>query len=217
MSSRSSRSIGRLLTHTSKLLLRIYGPQVEHLIDRENEIQLLRRLCRKNIGPRLLGLFRNGRFEEYLHAQPLKPKDLRTPEVSKQIAKRMRELHDGIELLQEERDAGPFMWRNWDKWFNRCERIVTHLDRQVLHENKSLVSNAKPAQHLLVLGVEWRVFKETVARYRRWVEEQYNGPEGVKAELLFAHNDVRMRLISHQCLPSMTDFASRRNTATFCD
>ncbi|OBT52549.1 hypothetical protein VE04_07752, partial [Pseudogymnoascus sp. 24MN13] len=46
----------------------------------------------------------------------LTPKDLRDPETSKQIAKRMRELHDGIELLETERDEGPFVWRNWDKW-----------------------------------------------------------------------------------------------------
>lgn len=41
----------------SKVLLRIYGPQVEHLIDREIELGVLRRLARKKIGPRLLGTF----------------------------------------------------------------------------------------------------------------------------------------------------------------
>jgi choline kinase len=88
-------------------LLRIYGPQVEHLIDREYELQTLRRLRRKNIGPSVLGTFNNGRFEEFLHAQPLTPWDLHIPETSTQIAKRMRELHDGIELLEDERKGGP--------------------------------------------------------------------------------------------------------------
>ena len=42
-----------------KLLLRIYGPQVEHLIDRESELAILKRLARKRIGPRMLGTFAN--------------------------------------------------------------------------------------------------------------------------------------------------------------
>ncbi len=46
-----------------KVLLRVYGPQVEHLIDRRTSWGVLRRLARKKIGPRLLGTFTNGRFE----------------------------------------------------------------------------------------------------------------------------------------------------------
>lgn len=69
-----------------KLLLRIYGPQVEHLIDRESELSILRRLAKKSIGPRLLGTFKNGRFEEFLYAHTLTPEDMRIPDTSKQIA-----------------------------------------------------------------------------------------------------------------------------------
>ena len=106
-----------------KLLLRIYGPNVDHLIDREKELAILRRLARKKIGPCLLGTFANGRFEEYLNAAPLTPEDLRCPDTSRQIAKRMRELHDGIELQEQERDDGPFVWQNWDKWLDRLGKI----------------------------------------------------------------------------------------------
>jgi choline kinase len=95
-----------------KLLLRIYGPQVEHLIDRENELEILKRLSRKRIGPRMLGTFRNGRFEEYFNATTLKFEDLRVKDTSKQIAKRMRELHEGIDLLDQEIEDGPFVWSN---------------------------------------------------------------------------------------------------------
>ncbi len=110
-----------------QLLLRIYGPQVEHLIDRDDELAILRRLAKKKIGPRLLGTFHNGRFEEFLHARTLEAGDLRIPETSKQIAKRMRELHDGIELLDKERAAGPAIFLNWDKWVDRCEEVISWL------------------------------------------------------------------------------------------
>ncbi|KAL8759260.1 MAG: hypothetical protein Q9199_000873 [Rusavskia elegans] len=177
----------------AKLLLRIYGPQVEHLIDRDNELQILRRLARKRIGPRLLGTFTNGRFEEFFNAVTLTAKDLRNPETSKQIAKRMRELHEGIELLQEERDAGPFVWRNWDSWVGRCADVISWLDEKMIAGRQGTGGTAANAwkQRGLVCGVEWPVFRKTVERYRRWLEEQYGGSDAVRDTLVFAHNDTQ--------------------------
>jgi choline kinase len=175
-----------------KLLLRIYGPQVEHLIDREAELSILRRLAKKKIGPRLLGTFTNGRFEEFLYAHTLTPEDLRVPETSKQIAKRMRELHDGIELLEEERDSGPFVWVNWDKWVDRCEQVITWLDKQILSQDQEqAISKARPWQSRgLVCGVEWPLFRKTVDKYRKYIVETHGGRKGIKERLVFAHNDV---------------------------
>lgn len=180
------------LNSSRKLLLRIYGPQVEHLIDRESELQILRRLARKRIGPRLLGTFLNGRFEEFFHARTLTAHDLRIPETSKQIAKRMRELHEGIELLEEEREAGPFVWRNWDKWVDRCEEVITWLDNQILSGTTSSASARTEAwkQRGLICGVEWSGFRQMVNRYRAWLDEQYGGTERLRQQLVFAHNDV---------------------------
>lgn len=166
-----------------RLLLRIYGPQVEHLIDREAELEILKRLARKKIGPRLLGTFTNGRFEEYLHALPLTPKELRTPTVSEQIAKRMRELHDGIELLDTEREEGPFLWLNWDKWLQRVEEVVQWLDARV--------ASASDAEQGYVCGTRWELFRSTVDKYRAWLQEQSGGPDHLRDELVFAHNDTQ--------------------------
>lgn len=181
----------------SKLLLRIYGPQVEHLIDREAELQILRRLARKRIGPRLLGTFVNGRFEEFFNAQTLTFDDLRVPETSKQIAKRMRELHDGIELLRSEREGGPFVWRNWDKWVDRCEQIITWLDRQVKKHNGDPSEYRSPGsrQRGFVCAVEWPVFRQMIARYRKWLVDRYEGLQNINQRLVFAHNDVSV--LSH--------------------
>jgi choline kinase len=170
-----------------KLLLRIYGPQVEHLIDRENELEILKRLSRKRIGPRMLGTFRNGRFEEYFNATTLKFEDLRVKDTSKQIAKRMRELHEGIDLLDREIEEGPFVWRNWDKWVDRCEEVITYLDGEILSKR-----NGKEAwrERGLICGVEWKVFKGAVDKYRKWLDEYYKKKGGVESRLVFAHNDV---------------------------
>ncbi len=173
-------------------MLRIYGPQVEHLIDRESELQILSRLARKRIGPCLLGTFQNGRFEEFLNAKALTASELRIPETSLQIAKRMRELHEGIDLLNDERKAGPFVWQNWDKWVGRCEQIVPWLDQQFIENtrNPNQAGSAKWKTRGFVCGVEWSIFRKTVEKYRTWLEKQYGGIDKINQRMVFAHNDV---------------------------
>ena len=174
---------------------------MEHLIDRENELGILRRLARKRIGPRLLGTFSNGRFEQFFQARTLTADDIRAPETSKQIAKRMRELHEGVELLAHERSAGPFAWQNWDKWIGRCDEVGSWLDDQILSEKAHRGASTSEAWRSrgFVCGVEWPMFRKTVEKYRVWLERQYGGPGGIRDELVFAHNDV--------CIHSMDNHA----------
>lgn len=208
-------AVSSILTSNRKLLLRIYGPQVEHLIDRENELQILRRLARKKIGPRLLGTFLNGRFEEFFYARTLTAHDLRIPETSKQIAKRMRELHDGVELLEDEREAGAFVWRNWDKWVERCEEVTSWIEGQVLPGEQGVNGSRNQLlnQRGPICGVQWSVFRQTVERYRQWLDAQYGGTAGIRQHLVFAHNDV-----SHACpLREQIHLTSiRPNMAIYC-
>lgn len=180
--------LNRGLTEYRKLLLRIYGPQVEHLIDREGELQILRRLGRKNIGPRVLGTFNNGRFEEYFNAHPLTPRELRIPETSRQIAKRMRELHDGVELLEHERQAGPFVFRNWDKWVDRCEQVISWLDGEILSGRTDRPESWR--KRGFVCGVPWATFRKAVENYRIWLADHLGGMKEINRQLVFAHNDV---------------------------
>lgn len=175
-----------------KLLLRIYGPNVEHLIDRDNELQILKRLARKRIGPRLLGTFTNGRFEQYFNAAPLTPEEMREPGTSKQIAKRMRELHHGVDLLEVEKDEGPTVFKNWDNWVDNAERRSLYMDQQVLSQKSG--ASAKPDEswdkYGFVCGTEWPKFKAMVDRYRKFLVESYGGAKAMREKLVFAHNDV---------------------------
>jgi choline kinase len=176
----------------AKLLLRVYGPQAEHLIDRDSELQILRRLARKRIGPRMLGTFTNGRFEQFFYATTLTAEDLRVPDTSKQIAKRMRELHDGIELLEEELNGGPAVFLNWDKWVDRCEKVISWLDKQVKDaENGKCKVPSRYTKQGLICGVEWPKFRAAVEKYRKLLYETYGGKRGVRQQLVFAHNDTQ--------------------------
>lgn len=139
----------------------------------------------------MLGTFTNGRFEEFFHARTLKPQDLRDADTSRQIAKRMRELHEGIELLDEERDAGPFVWRNWDSWLDRSEKIVMFIDDQITSKHSADDANTRMYKKRgYVCGTDWQLFKRTVERYRAWLDEQYGGADRLREQLVFAHNDV---------------------------
>ncbi|KAF9885927.1 hypothetical protein FE257_012217 [Aspergillus nanangensis] len=175
-----------------KLLLRIYGPQVDHLIDRENELQILGRLGRKNIGPRVLGTFINGRFEEFFEARPLTAKDLRDPGTMKQIAKRMRELHEGIELLEEEREGGPIVFKNWEKWVDRCEQVTNWLDKEIQSKHNETKATSEPWRRRgFVCGVPWPTFRKAVENYLKWLVATYGGMPEIKRQLVFAHNDTQ--------------------------
>ena len=50
---------------SKKVLLRVYGTGVEEFIEREHELVWMSRLSDMNVGPKLLGVFANGRFEEF--------------------------------------------------------------------------------------------------------------------------------------------------------
>ncbi|KAJ2974709.1 hypothetical protein NUW58_g8569 [Xylaria curta] len=177
----------------AKLLLRVYGPQVEHIIDRENELMVLRRLARKKIGPRLLGTFANGRFEQYLNAVTLTAEDLKDPDTSKQIAKRMRELHDGMELLEEEKDGGPAVLKNIDHWLGRVSKAAYFLDATLLEERLGRVTDTVKTwkDYGFVCGTDWPTFKAMFDRYRQYVFDRYGGENVVREHLVFCHNDTQ--------------------------
>ncbi|GAB0134803.1 hypothetical protein EsDP_00003159 [Epichloe bromicola] len=177
-----------------KVLLRVYGPQVEHLIDRENELKVLQRLARKKIGPRLLGTFKNGRFEQFFNAITLTPAHLREPDTTKSIAKRMRELHDGIDLLPSEREGGPNVWKNWDQWLANVAKITTFLDQQ--YERDQNAPKSDSVVHAwkangYVCGVPWDQFMRMVVKYRTHLENCYKTKKTIKERLIFAHNDTQ--------------------------
>jgi choline kinase len=182
----------------AKILLRIYGPQVEHLIDRENELSVLQRLARKKIGPRLLGTFKNGRFEQYFESITLTPADLRDADMSRSIAKRMRELHDGIDLLPHEREGGPATWKSWDQWLDNVERIANYLDKEYEKEVQGQNGRRDSVVHAwksrgYVCGTPWPQFRDMMTKYRVHLNSFYKGGQReVKDSLVFAHSDVSL-------------------------
>lgn len=97
----------------------------------------------------------------------------------------MRELHEGIDLLPDERHNDPFVWHNIDKWMQRCSQIVSWVDTEANKTNPD-----KSKQRPFVCGTEWSKFQEIVDKYRKWLYDQYGGSKKLRQQLVFAHNDV---------------------------
>jgi len=183
-----------------KLLLRLYGAHVEALIDRTHELAMLKRLSRHNIGPLLLGTFTNGRFEQWLDSHTLQRGEMRDPNLSCSIARRMRELHDGVKLSHSEKHSVPTVFQMLDKWLPRAREIIAHRRRKgtgrLSDSNLPSLGSAKGIdQHNgwssgdLILAQKWQMFELALGRYRLFMEEQYP-PQVLKHSLAFCHNDV---------------------------
>lgn len=160
------------------LLLRVYGPNNDSIIDRDYELEVLARLSVRNIGPSLYGCFENGRFEQFLeNAQTLSKDDIRDWKTSQRIARRMKELHKGVPLLKFEREGGPACWAKINQWINRIET-----------RGREWVKDDDNIRHTLLCN-NWSEFKTVVEQYCNWLYGQ--GSSNVKKSLVFCHNDAQ--------------------------
>jgi choline kinase len=135
-----------------------------------------------------LGTFLNGRFEEFFASRTLTKEDIRFPETSQHIAMRLKELHAGIDLLPSEREQGPIVWKNWEKWTQRCRDVIASLPTTV----------KSPC------GTPFEIFETYVGKYRDFLERRYSGEEGLRNELVFGHNDAQYGNILRLENPSLS-------------
>lgn len=160
------------------LLLRVYGKNVDLLIDRESELQILIKLSAKRIGPKLLGIFSNGRFEQFLEGfTTLGKTEIRDPVISQMLARRMKDLHYQIQLdVRDKALEYPVAWVQIIKWMTLFEReLKNSYDKQLL-ESTILMS--------------WEQFRELVFSYREWLFSKYDRTD-LSSNYRFCHNDTQ--------------------------
>lgn len=109
-----------------KYLLRVYGAGVDEFLSREKELYWLSQLTALGFGPRLYGIFGNGRLEEFLESTTLTRDDMRKPVTSKHIARRLCELHSLVSYYRpygsEKEAETPELWSNIDSWMALVQR-----------------------------------------------------------------------------------------------
>lgn len=155
-----------------RLLLRIFGPMSDGLIDRAKESATLRRLGKHGIGPRLIATFANGRFEQWLDCAALSREEMRSAELSSQIAWRMREFHDAVPLHESEIKSLPLVWQMWYNW------LPTAKNNSILYTS-----------HMLLHKGMFDLFVRYVERYRDWLDDRF-APKVLADTMALCHNDV---------------------------
>ncbi|KFH65020.1 hypothetical protein MVEG_08501 [Podila verticillata NRRL 6337] len=114
-------------THPNKVLLRVYGTGLESLFSRVNELHWLQKLSTVDIGPSLLGIFKNGRIEQYVESTTLSKEDLRDPRTSRHIAHRMCELHNIVNVFPPPEGAIPQSQENIAKWIPLARAAISKI------------------------------------------------------------------------------------------
>ncbi|KAJ2233663.1 hypothetical protein IWW45_004010 [Coemansia sp. RSA 485] len=178
----------------AKYLLRVYGTGVDEFLLRDKELYWLSQLTSLGFGPRLYGIFGNGRLEEFLESTTLTKDDIRDPSTSKHIARRMCELHSlvsyyrpfnngsdvtssraSVSSLAQGVDLSgyPELWSNVDSWMaltqKKWSRIV-----QVCANNP---------QCMEILN-NWSKVEQAVDKMRRAIEVS-------GSPVVFAHDDLQ--------------------------
>jgi len=171
-----------------KVLLRIYGPSSSILINRPKELYTLYKLSSiYRIGPRVFGTFGNGRIEEFFDSRALTEQDMRDPQTSRWIGRRMSELHsvDIGEVLmvdeQWEAKKGIAARQNFERWLPIARDVLQSLEKRRLpkdHPWYEVVQNVDIDR----LEDEWKA-------YMVWVEK-FEAEHG-ESERVFAHNDAQ--------------------------
>lgn len=194
------KNLGLHTIHFPSLLLRIYGPNVESLIDREYELRILVRLSKQNIGPKLFGCFNNGRIEQFLdNATTLTRKDIHDQKTSARIARRMKELHSGIKLSKSEKEQGPTVWKIIDKWISHIDELIT--------QNKLELNDKE------IFRTSFKDFKKYVYKYKEWIYSRYESSESLNNSLVFCHNDTQYgNLLFTSPIIPFTPSSSNQNT-----
>ncbi|KAG0257026.1 hypothetical protein BG011_004211 [Mortierella polycephala] len=155
-----------------KVLLRVYGIGLEALFSRSNELHWLHNLSTMDIGPSLLGIFKNGRFEQYVESTTLTKEDIRNPRTSRHIAHRMCELHNIVNVFPPPEGTIPQTQVNIAKWIPLAQQAI------------EMICVKDPAKKAIMDEFDFeKLLKE--------IDEVHKELMTVHSPLVFAHNDTQ--------------------------
>ncbi|KAF4658553.1 hypothetical protein FOL47_007914 [Perkinsus chesapeaki] len=159
-------------------LVRVFGEAGSSIIDRDNENKVFNDLSSIGFGPALLGIFRNGRIEEFFsHLRPLEPLEMVTEKWIPSIAKHLRYMHSlSPKSAAEIADGG----KSIDLW----KRISSYVEK-----GRELV-RASPGDE----ETDFTEMLDSIEKQAHWLEGTIRTREkGIGSPLdkvVFCHNDL---------------------------
>ncbi|CAJ0913803.1 8241_t:CDS:2, partial [Entrophospora sp. SA101] len=126
-----------------------------------------------NIGPQLLLIFNNGRFEQFFESVTLTNKDIRNEEISRKIAAYMFKLHNIVTIFPPDNieTIVPEVWSNIDKWFQLSWDIVNS-------------DSFDPSNNIHIKKLDLGLLKTEI-------EELKSKLQMIGSPIVFSHNDCQ--------------------------
>ncbi|KAF9550810.1 hypothetical protein EC957_011357 [Mortierella hygrophila] len=155
-----------------KILLRVYGNGLDALFSREKELHWLENLSTMDIGPSLLGIFKNGRFEQYVESTTLTKDDIRNPRTSRHIAHRMCELHNIVNVFPPPEGTIPQSQENIARWIPLAKDAIEKICAR------------DPSKRAVIDDFD---FDKLITE----IEEVHRELMAVHSPIVFAHNDAQ--------------------------
>lgn len=179
----------------------MYGDASTTFISRPSELRILHLLSsRYALGPKIHGTFTNGRLEEYFPSRALTANDLRDPETSRSIGRRMAELHSVDLDVLDPLESGatgrePTVLQSIKEWMGPARRMYGRLKR--LDDEGALVGLLAGWVQAFDLA---RLEKE-IAAYNDWLRQYERDGEAGKAwRMVFCREHPLAA--THSCQPA---------------
>ncbi|KAJ2552890.1 hypothetical protein EV175_003141 [Coemansia sp. RSA 1933] len=169
----------------AKYIVRVYGKGSEELLCREKELYWLSQLSPLGIGPKMHGIFGNGRIEEYLESTMLNNDNVLHASTSRNVARRMCELHTLVSYFRPHGSGIPgdrgaeFLNGKAELW-NKVDTGMQMIQDKWYAIRHKASSNAQCVELL----DNWHKVEETVQKFRALVHQ-------MRSPLVFTHNDLR--------------------------
>ncbi|KAI6079941.1 Choline/ethanolamine kinase [Aix galericulata] len=162
-----------------QVLLRVYGAILQGVDSLVLESVMFAILAERALGPRLYGVFPQGRLEQYIPSRRLRTEDLRDPDISREIAVKMSRFHGMVMPFNKE-----------PKWLFGTMEYLKQISELTFSEEGQLKKLNQLKSYNL--QQEMRSLRELL--------------EATPSPVVFCHNDVQegniLLLAGHEASPS---------------
>lgn len=167
--------------------VRVYGEGSERFVEREREMRAMEMLHDHGFGPKLLGIFGNGRIESFLPMRCLSSAEMAQPFVAQHIAVRLAAFHRSLELSYQVVSQPETPFGRIKKWLD----VVEHFDF-----SDDQMKNAT------FCTFDFDMLKREVITVEA-AAKQFNSP------IVFSHNDLLSGNIMVPCSPGVLDSSTQ--------
>mmetsp|Transcript_36037 Transcript_36037/g.102033 ORF Transcript_36037/g.102033 Transcript_36037/m.102033 type:complete len:356 (-) Transcript_36037:154-1221(-) len=102
------------------VVIRTFGDNTEKMIDREEELEKILKLNAHGFGAKVLGIFGNGRVEEFLQGRILSIEEMQDPALQAKVATRMAEFHSLLSLARSQECT---LWTTLQSWMDTAKTL----------------------------------------------------------------------------------------------